>query len=291
MADRVKLMKEKKDDLREAYGTMSRESREYHFGTDPAFKFHHGAGTENLSEEDKQDIEHDIDLAHRLQTRYLTQQELARIEIHGEDLVIDYDPETTFGAHDSIRETTNRLYGQDTIADVWDVPAEAVGSKDPVPLTAPGSSHLTVVLEPQPELIFETQPGSTTGFSESMGLDEEGGVQEPKPGSPKPIEQMPEPDQGWSNDPQATGVAHVVNIYRPERPPVEDAWYGQSQREEPEEVYEPEYRALPDQFYTPSVITQIQLQNRLTWGWNLTQYPRRIKRKLRRRKGKGKKNV
>ena len=96
----------------------------------------------------------------------------------------------------------------------------------------------------------------------------------------------PEPEDGWSNDVQHTGIVHVVSTYHPERPPVEDVWYGQSVQEEPDEIHEPEFKALPDQFYAPSVITQLQVQNRLAWGWNLTQYPRRMKRKLRRRKVK-----
>ena len=101
MGDRVELMKEKKQDLKEAYGAMSKEARGEHFGVDPSFKFHHTrtkveGGTKDLTEEDKADIEHDIDLAHTLQKQYLTQQELARQEAHGEDLVIDFDPESDF---------------------------------------------------------------------------------------------------------------------------------------------------------------------------------------------------
>ena len=325
MGDRVELMKEKKHDLKEAYDSMSKEAREEHFGVDPEFKFHHmrtkvKGGTENLTEEDQSDIEHDIDLAHRLQKQYLTQQELARQEAHGDDLVIDFDPESDFGLHDSIRETTNRLYGQDTLGDVWDHQKEVAGSKDPLPLAAPGSTHLTVVTETQPGIEFETKPGATTGFSEQMPLNEEGWSQKPdekqpesprpdekQPESPKPTEKMPEPEdawsqeakpdereivpmpvpeEGWSNDSQHTGIAFVAETYRPERPPVEDVWYGQAVQEEPDEIHEPEFRALPDQFYAPSVISQVQVQNRLAWGWNLTQYPRRIKTKLRRRKVK-----
>ena len=307
MGDRVELMKEKKKDLKEAYETMSKEAREEHFGVDPSFKFHHmrtkvKGGTENLSEEDHADIEHDIDLAHKLQKQYLTQLELARQETHGEDLVIDFDPESDFGLHDSIRETTNRLYGQDTISDVWDHQKEVAGSKDPLPLAAPGSTHLTVVTEPKKGIEFETKPGATSGFSAGS---------EKQPDSPKQadspkltpqekvaLEKDPEldfgldddaysdVDEGWSNDSQHTGIAYVAESYHHDRPPVEDFWYGQAVQEEPDEVHEPEFRALPDQFYAPSVITQIQVQNRLAWGWNLTQYPRRIKRKLRRRKVK-----
>ena len=330
MGDRVELMKEKKADLKEAYGAMSKEKREEHFGVDPSFKFHHmrtkvEGGTKNLTEEDEADIEHDIALAHTLQKQYLTQQELARQEAHGEDLVIDFDPESDFGLHDSIRETTNRLYGQDTLGDVWDHQKEVAGSKDPLPLGVDGTTHITVVTETPPGIVFETQPGSTTGFS---SLNEEGWSQKPEekqPGSPKPEEKQPESpkpeekqtespkptpqeeaalardpdvdfnldddaysdvDEGWSNEPQHTGIAHVVESYRPERPPVEDLWYGQAVQEEPDEIHEPEFRALPDQFYAPSVITQLHVQNRLAWGWNLTQYPRRMKRKLRRRKVK-----
>jgi len=330
MADRVELMKTKKEDLKEAYGSMSREAREEHFGTDPDFKFHHmrtkvPGGTENLTEEDKNDIEHDIALAHTLQKQYLTQQELARVERHGEETVVDFDPEDDFGMHDSIRETTNRLYGQDTVADIWDHQAETVGSKDPIPLTAPGTSHLTVVDAKKPIVEYKTEPGTTGGFSEPMPLNEEGPAEETKEPEEGPAEEtkeqeegpaeetkepeegpaeetkeqeevvtpdereivpMPEPEDGWSNDTQHTGIAHVVSSYHPERPPVEDAWYGQSVQEEPEEIHEPEFKALPDQFYAPSVITQLQIQNRLAWGWNLTQYPRRMKRKLRRRKVK-----
>ena len=297
MADRVELMKTKKEDLKEAYGSMSREAREEHFGTDPDFKFHHmrtkvPGGTENLTEEDKTDIEHDIALAHTLQKQYLTQQELARVERHGEETVVDFDPEEDFGMHDSIRETTNRLYGQDTVADIWDHQAETVGSKDPIPLTAPGTSHLTVVDAKKPIVEYKTEPGTTGGFSEPMPLNEEGPAEETKEPEEGPAEETKEqeevvtPDDGWSNDTQHTGIAHVVSSYHPERPPVEDAWYGQSVQEEPEEIHEPEFKALPDQFYAPSVITQLQIQNRLAWGWNLTQYPRRMKRKLRRRKVK-----
>ena len=330
MGDRVELMKKKKEDLKEAYGSMSKEARDEHFGVDPSFKFHHmrtriEGGTDNLTEEDQADIEHDIDLAHTLQKQYLTQQELARQEAHGEDdLVVDFDPESDFGLHDSIRETTNRRYGQDTMGDIWDHQKEVAGSKDPIPLGADGTTHLTVVTETEPGVVFETQPGATTGFSE--GWPEEKQPESPKDESPKEekqpespkkeltpqeqaalerdpdvdfdldedayedvdegIEPMPIPEEGWSNEPQHTGIAHIVESYHPERPPVEDVWYGQAVAEEPDEIHEPEYRALPDQFYNPSVISQLQLQNRLSWGWNLTQYPRRIKKKLRRRKVK-----
>jgi len=295
MGDRVELMKQKKEDLKEAYGSMSKEAREEHFGVDPSFKFHHTrtkveGGTKDLTEEDKADIEHDIDLAHTLQKQYLTQQELARQEAHGEDLVIDFDPESDFGLHDSIRKTTNRLYGQDTLGDVWDHQKEVVGSKDPLPLAAPGSTHLTVVTETQTGTVFETQPGATTGFSEGWSDEKQPDAtdsprSEPEDAKPdeREIESMPAPEEGWSNEPQHTGIAHIVESYRPERPPVEDVWYGQAAAEEPDEIHEPEFRALPDQLYAPSVITQLQVQNRLAWGWNLTQYPRRMKRKLRRR--------
>jgi hypothetical protein len=130
------------------------------------------------------------------------------------------------------------------------------------------------------------------GPAEETKEQEEGPAEETKEQEEGPAEESKEqeevvtPDDGWSNDTQHTGIAHVVSNYHPERPPVEDAWYGQSVQEEPEEIHEPEFKALPDQFYAPSVITQLQIQNRLAWGWNLTQYPRRMKRKLRRRKVK-----